>query len=86
MEKWSQAQLKAHIQFEAGRIDSLRWVLDRALDAEDSEGKQTVKDRIRDVESAKRDAEGYLSKKQEAARKGREELKNLRAGKRTELA
>lgn len=58
MQDWKMAQLKAHQQFTLGRIDGMRWVLDRTdcLKEEDNEGEKIdIQDRIRDCEATDRE-------------------------------
>lgn len=68
MENWSMAQLKAHQQFELGRVDSLRWLLDNQDDffALDNltiqQMKQDIEARIREIQSKERETQVFIDK------------------------
>lgn len=63
MDGWSIAQLRAHQQFTMGRIDGLRWVLERVdlLGTEDCiPERDQIRDRIREHEATQRDVEARI--------------------------
>lgn len=65
MEDWPLAKLKAHLQFELGRLDGYRWVLDRCEFVHDEDNdidKVTIQDKIRDVNATVRGVEGLIAK------------------------
>lgn len=77
MEDWKMAQLKAHQQFVLGRIDGMRWVLDRTecLNDEVNEGEKIeIQDRIRDCEATDRQCTQLIQKILDA----RESIKQTR--------
>lgn len=83
MEDWKLPELRAHVQMEVGRIDSLRWCLDRLdlfQDEDNAESKQDVEDRIRDLKGTVNLCEGYINKILEAREsKKQQRLDELKA-------
>lgn len=63
MEDWTLSQLNAHLQFCAGRLDSLRWIIDRVdlmHDKNSIEELNMIKDRVHEIEATTRECESFV--------------------------